>query len=130
MRSALIYFFLGIFFLGTTPVLELFKLPELLRHYQEHKSENQNLSILEFIDIHYLHGNVQDEDYEKDMKLPFKKYSGTANQVFYATSLNIIPEQQKEMCYEVLEQDEQILTDDHWTSQYLHKIWQPPRTNA
>ena len=50
------------------------KIPALIEHYQEHKSENKNISIIGFIALHYLSGSQKDSDYEKDMKLPFKAH--------------------------------------------------------
>lgn len=55
-----------------TPVRELGKFPALFFHYYQHVKENPDMTISEFFDIHYAHGIVFDEDYEQDMKLPFK----------------------------------------------------------
>ncbi len=51
---------------------QLLKLPILVHHYIEHQSEDQSLTFSSFMAMHYAHGNVVDDDYAKDMKLPFK----------------------------------------------------------
>jgi hypothetical protein len=55
-----------------TEFYQFMKLPVFIVHYHQHLSENQSLNLLDFLDEHYGHGNVVDNDYEEDMKLPFK----------------------------------------------------------
>ncbi|MFN8362366.1 MAG: hypothetical protein U0T85_01475 [Cloacibacterium normanense] len=64
--------FLTIYLFSFTEVKEVLKIPALIEHYQEHKSENKNISIIGFIALYYLSGSQKDSDYEKDMKLPLK----------------------------------------------------------
>ena len=44
---------------------ELFKLPIVAEHFDEHQTEDANLTIWEFISIHYMHGEVDDDDFDK-----------------------------------------------------------------
>ena len=55
-----------------TPAKEFMKIPMLLIHYIEHLEEMPEMTIGQFFDLHYNHGVVFDDDYAKDMKLPFK----------------------------------------------------------
>lgn len=57
-----------------TPLHQLAKLPELIAHFEEHSQVHHELSIWQFLQEHYGHGNPVDSDHEKDMKLPFKKF--------------------------------------------------------
>lgn len=52
---------------------ELFKLPDLLNHFTEHKTADQSIDIFDFISMHYLGDDMNDTDQDKDMQLPFKK---------------------------------------------------------
>ena len=56
---------LTIYLFSFTEVKEVLKIPALIEHYQEHKSENKNISIIGFIALHYLSGSQKDSDYEK-----------------------------------------------------------------
>lgn len=74
MKRHFSIFILTIYLFSFTEVKEVLKIPALIEHYQEHKSENKNISIIGFIALHYLSGSQKDSDYEKDMKLPFKAH--------------------------------------------------------
>lgn len=52
---------------------ELFKLPQLLSHFTEHKAADQSISIFDFVSMHYWGNDLNDSDQDKDMQLPFKK---------------------------------------------------------
>ena len=56
-----------------TELHQVLKAPLLVEHYYEH-NDKEELSVLTFLEMHYLNGNVKDADYEKDMKLPFKTH--------------------------------------------------------
>ena len=117
----------AIYFLATTQLSELLKLPMLVQHYIEHKHENNHLSLLGFLDIHYAHGSPRDADYDKDMKLPFKSvaHSNIAALSFFAP---IIYFKQNPIVY--CKDDKQPCSDYSFTysSAYLAAIWQPPKS--
>jgi hypothetical protein len=49
------------------------KAPTLIRHYLEHKSLDRSVSFVDFLSMHYWGEDLNDDDDEKDMQLPFKK---------------------------------------------------------
>jgi hypothetical protein len=65
-------FFLFIFLFANTALRELAKIDAFISHYAEHKANDQEITVLEFIAIHYFSGNIVDDDYSRDMQLPFK----------------------------------------------------------
>ena len=72
MKSIFPYILLLIV-LGNSPGLrEILKVPTLGIHYYEHLDEQEDLSFLEYLDLHYGDDVVIDDDFERDMKLPFK----------------------------------------------------------
>ncbi|MDY3318419.1 hypothetical protein PG637_03255 [Riemerella anatipestifer] len=71
-RKSIIYGFIICYLISFSEVREVFKLPILLEHFIEHRNDNPKMSFGQFITLHYLSGDVHDDDYEKDMKLPFK----------------------------------------------------------
>ena len=68
--SAILLFVIYLF--TTTEAHQLFKLPVIFEHFKEHRMEDKNISFLEFLDVHYMHGSPKDQDYDRDMQLPFK----------------------------------------------------------
>ena len=61
-----------VYLLSTTQLIELTKIPVLVDHFKEHRSQNSSITLLGFLDMHYAHGCPKDADYDKDMELPFK----------------------------------------------------------
>lgn len=57
---------------SATELHQLLKIPALVHHYLEHQKNDSEITLREFIKIHYFSGNPIDEDYESDQKLPFK----------------------------------------------------------
>ncbi len=127
MRKFISIFLLSSYLLSSTIVGELVKIPAFIEHYQEHKMEDAEMTFWDFLEIHYFNGDVADEDYEKDMQLPFKTINGNilliglkpefiANPEFTLPSPNIknalIPS------YVFL-----------FASQYLNTFWHPPQSN-
>ncbi len=47
-----------------TELHQVLKAPLLVEHYYEH-NDKEELSVLTFLEMHYLNGNVKDADYEK-----------------------------------------------------------------
>jgi len=50
------------------------KIDAFISHFYEHQESNSELTILEFISIHYFGTDQKDADFEKDMELPFKAH--------------------------------------------------------
>lgn len=68
-------------------MLEVMKVFNLMEHYAHHQSENGDMGLLEFFQMHYGGDHAQDHDFEKDLSLPFKSVSsGFFAHVFFPTS--------------------------------------------
>lgn len=72
MKSLVAKLLIVVCLFSMTPMKEIAKVPLLYLHFLEHINESPELSFSKFLNIHYFHGIVFDEDYEKDMQLPFK----------------------------------------------------------
>ena len=68
MKKGFAIFFLVLYVVSTTQVIEILKLPMLLSHFQDHRIQDKEISFLDFLEIHYLNKNPIDEDYAQDMK--------------------------------------------------------------
>jgi len=116
---------LVLFVVTATEFNQLFKFNTFIEHYKEHKAQDESLSLLKFLDIHYGHGNVLDEDFEKDMKLPFKTTTSdfSSSQIISQVSIQFSPT----FLVEFHEQSVFALWNTFLTPSYLSAIWQPPR---
>jgi hypothetical protein len=105
---------------------ELLKLPAFIKHFIEHKKENKNITLIEFMHIHYAQGNVMDKDHDRDMQLPFKSEEACLPAGSVAFVPFSIPEFSFHSYPVVINQIP--VTDVSFESfQSLSNIWQPPK---
>lgn len=100
-------------------------MPMLVEHFIEHRKENKNITLYQFLSMHYTMGDVKDADYEKDMKLPFKTHDNCI-----ATVLNVyLPSQKITVIKPVqfIEKKYPKAQEKYLYSSFLSIIWQPPR---
>lgn len=112
--------------LATTEAHQLLKLPVVFQHFVEHQQEDNSISFLQFLDIHYLHGSPKDADYDRDMQLPFKK---SADCVSVMVSAAVAEQLVMTLEYPVffVKQDKIELDHNKPLSSCLSNIWQPPK---
>lgn len=129
MRRITALLFLGIYFLAATEVSQLGKLPELAKHYAEHKQLNQSLTFPQFLYMHYVNDYATDNDVAKDMKLPFK--SGSMCIGFVSVDLicmgscMLIQHPSFEPPRNLFVHEQEDLPNS-----YPESIWQPPRLSC
>lgn len=102
-------------------------MPAIFQHFTEHQQDDMQISMLSFLEMHYLHGSPKDKDYDKDMQLPFKAsgdYSASFANAFF-NHYTIIS-----VYSPILEvkNKEAILQNKYLLSAYLSNIWQPPKS--
>jgi hypothetical protein len=83
MRKALAIFFLLLFTFSTTEAYQLLKLPRLVSHFTSHKNDDGSLSLLEFLEEHYVGHHEEDGDSQADGQLPFKSFNTQAFSSFF-----------------------------------------------
>lgn len=118
---------LAVYLLSSTEAYQLLKLPLIFKHFSAHRSQDSNISFAAFLAMHYLHGSPHDEDYEEDMKLPFKTVDQCPVNVFNAS----IPPSVVIPVPPAIERGRlsiPILNESFIASAYLAAVWQPPRT--
>ena len=114
--------------MATTELYQLLKLPFLVEHFMEHKEQNKDITLLDFLSLHYANGDVKDADYEEDMKLPFKSHSNTITtnivDAMASTVLKITihPKPNFVELKVIIIAKEAI-----FASSYHSNIWQPPK---
>ncbi len=108
-----------------TPVNQLMKLSILVEHYFEHKDMNNEISVIDFLKMHYAKGDVKDADHDRDMQLPFKHFSPTSLIfIFFQSPVFSITE--KIFFISAMKQT-RLYQSPHHSSESLSNIWQPPR---
>lgn len=127
MKKLFTYLIISLYLLGSTEAYQLLKIGNLIEHYLEHKDANE-LSLLEFLDLHYVQPTQVDDDYTEDMKLPFKSHSECHAQTTPIAKTNI-----QEIIIDVPYIETSELISEYKSpklgSQYLDDIFQPPRVN-
>jgi hypothetical protein len=126
VKKTIALFFLATTLLSTTQLSELLKLPLLVQHYAVHKEQNQALSFLGFLELHYAQENPKAPDYDTDMKLPFK--SGTSVSQSFQTFCSQLPDFGFiRKPYVLMPEKQEPAYRFTYTTSYVSAIWQPPQ---
>jgi hypothetical protein len=122
MARSLAFILLISLSLQLPPASELLRLPALFEHFMEHLQEHPDLSLIDFISLHYNSGSAH--HHESHDQLPFKSISFAPLSLLMIFSLDhisfIIPE---------------LFTFHHFPSPFglglptgsPSGVWQPPR---
>jgi len=103
---------------------ELLKMPILITHFIDHKENDSNITLKEYL-VHHYGGHEKDADWATDMKLPFMKMSHEmlSNFIpFLFTSFNFKPQSNS-----FIVSYKYPYTNIYIPNSYLNSIWQPPR---
>ncbi len=73
VKKALAYILLFLLAADVTELHQLFKLPILFQHFSEHKERNTQVGFVDYLAMHYWGDDMDDDDNDRDMQLPFKK---------------------------------------------------------
>ena len=114
-----------VYLMTATELNQLWKLPIFISHFIEHRQESPDITLINFITLHYFSGNVRDADYARDEQLPFRDNS----QCLIGSIATIVPSAA------VISYSSDVLcqitfapkTQEGKPSRYQTDIWQPPR---
>jgi len=112
---------------ANTEAHELLKLPLLVKHYIDHKKQNETISPVDFLINHYILVDDGDGDTTEDMQLPFKS-NNTCNNV---TSIGFVPFTDFQLVVKPVSAENNsynTYSTDFISSAYLSSIWQPPKS--
>ncbi|MBI5857188.1 MAG: hypothetical protein HZB42_06025 [Sphingobacteriales bacterium] len=76
MKKTIPAIFCILFISISTELHELMRLPVLIEHYFQHRSDDPCLSFFEYLKIHYSDNHPDDNDDNDDTQLPFKSQDG------------------------------------------------------
>lgn len=128
MKKMFVLFCISIYLISTTELSQLLKFPVLVEHYIEHKDKSPELTLIDFLEIHYnnhLEDHPYDEDYEQDQKLPFIAQADVLSVCFVFNSLVTFEIKNKPL---LSKRQKAISFDDAFLeNRLLSSIWQPPK---
>lgn len=124
LKNFSVILLLSVTLFSQTELHQLVKLPALIRHFIEHRAVKKTMSLKDFIVMHYLNGDTKDDDYDKDMQLPFKTAQCAAS-----TALDIIPAPPFLALQPVVFINRSYPSLPHNSMRFNHTadIWQPPK---
>jgi hypothetical protein len=125
MRRVISIFLVFIYLFSIPRIGEFFKIYNLIEHFIEHKNQNSDLSIFSLFKLHYFNNNTIDDDYQKDMKLPFK-----STLKFEDSSPVIYPTFNQDILLIKFNIQKTIIPNYHSNANFfsfLSKIWHPPK---
>lgn len=126
MRKGIAIFLLSIMVFTGTEAKQLLKLPFLVEHYISHKELNIDLTLAEFIKMHYAKDVKIDDDFAEDMKLPFKMHPEFSTNYFVATPPQFNNEVEQYIYLPVRKFPVTNSAGNILVS--LANIWQPPKS--
>lgn len=124
MKRFLTIFCFSVIVTAGTQLHQLLKLPVFIQHFHEHQKEDKNISLLRFVIIHYFSGNPKDDDYNRDMQLPFKTTECSSLITVAVVLQSSVAAERPEFfvanSYPALKNN--IIPSSHFSD-----IWQPPK---
>jgi hypothetical protein len=129
VKKTVAIFFMTIYMLAFSEFHQFLRLPILVQHYVEHRQQNPGISLLAFLEEHYIHQYIKDADYQRDNQLPFRAAETSVVTVSAAMTFDC-PQQQvmNTVMQSVETKNEFILYDeDKHSVLSVADIFQPPR---
>lgn len=126
MKRIIALTLLTFFLISSTEVQQLLKLPILLEHFSEHHKKDKKITLCKFLCMHYSTETINDGDFEKDSKLPFKSIdtNSSSNQVVILNELKFCLN--TTLVYSEKKEYNKYYSNFN-SSKYLNFIWQPPK---
>lgn len=104
---------------------EFVKLPALIQHFHEHRSEDPDMSLVAFIQLHYNNAQHHEQDHSNHDELPFSDHHkcthGNTCLLFYSIEITAVA-------------NLWLINENFWCempeariTSIASSIWQPPR---
>jgi hypothetical protein len=75
----------------TTSLNQLIKVPVLYTHFAEHHAIDPSVDFATFLEWHYWGDDDNDQDDDRDMQLPFKKFEHQSLTLLYTFTNKVVP---------------------------------------
>ena len=121
----MIFSFLVASFLPNRDANEMSKIPALVRHFAEHQQKNPQISVLDFISLHFQDEKHHEEDHEKHTKLPFHHdYNGSVMNVVCTFPIKF---ELKSPLFLLSDTNISVSEENLFFTSPSFDIWQPPK---
>lgn len=117
---------MAVFLVNNTNLDQLLKLPTLVIHFQEHHRLNPDLSISDFLCMHYMTEDDKDDDADRDMQLPYKTVDVHALQHIYVPLARTITVKLQQESY-VIPVKNPVLKACYLPEPALSSLFRPPQ---
>lgn len=97
MKKTGIFIIFLILLVNNISLGQVYKLPVLINHFIEHQQRDGKVTFLDFMSMHYWGKDIDDNDQDKDMQLPYKNFSNNTVQIPFCPLSKIIT--LKTVCY-------------------------------
>lgn len=126
MKKFISILFIFVYLFSFQEFRQVFKLPTLVEHIVKHRIENGEFSLVNFLNHHYFSGNVMDNDYAQDQRLPFKQIDFTqfSTIVFVVESLSDLKIETPKRLF--TENNKFFIYKNDFISEFQYSIFQPP----
>lgn len=124
MKKVLLYLVLFMVMSEATELDQLAKLPILFQHFAEHQERDRSVSLMQFLSMHYWGDDLNDNDNDRDMQLPFKKLDDHHTQVYFVPSIRLITDKAFE---QPLNTNTITYNPGHIPDPALAALFRPPR---
>ncbi|NIG57512.1 hypothetical protein [Chitinophaga sp. Cy-1792] len=107
----------------------MLKLPLLVIHYEEHHRLNNDLTVGDFLSMHYCGQDDHDDDEDRDMQLPFKRVNIQVLQQTYIPQERVTTLRQQQES-NIAEKTYPILKDHYLPEPAVSSLFRPPKVTA
>ncbi|WP_148707194.1 hypothetical protein [Chitinophaga skermanii] len=125
MKKAILHILFFILIGEATNFLQFAKLPKLYEHFQDHTRRDASITFMDFLGMHYWGNDLDDNDDDKDMQLPFKSPHITV------VSFLFVPHLQKETIQNprvgIVERDYPLERQQFYFNPAADCLFRPPR---
>jgi hypothetical protein len=127
LKKLVAILFLTIYVVSATELHEFFKLPQLVDHFIEHKSENSKTTWIDFLTMHYTSPDSGIAHNTDDTELPFKSHHDCGN-VSHIAFVSFEAFQLVIKSTPIESKNYNTYSSEFISSAYLSSIWQPPKS--
>lgn len=123
MRHFVTIALIFIYVISFTELHQFLKMPLLVKHFVEHRQLTNDLTIFEFLSLHYNSEAAHDPD---DMELPFKDFGHCC----FAVQTIVMPSTKIELKEDSVSESfilHSVAYKKFIPASHLAEIWQPPR---
>ncbi|MBL7698770.1 MAG: hypothetical protein JNK79_11445 [Chitinophagaceae bacterium] len=125
MKKAWVHILFLVAMLYQTSFSQLLKLPMLVVHYIEHRHINQHITFSDFLFMHYLGDDMNDDDNDRDRELPFKSVDSKC--VHQVVAVVAKPYSTRRPVQFMNDREQFHLENEHLPQRALDSLFRPPR---